>query len=460
MIDQIGFLTRSEGRSRISRLTTMLSLLCVALGMLAGCGETAGNEEDRRFANDPSGDMRPTGEVQETRVPLATPTVQPLPSPETLLRARGAPATVYALVNGSIQSVNATGTGTSTRTIAPPPDTRFIAIDSSPSGNRVAAVTVPATDASSRSSVDVHIFDSEGARLETWTGVLAPRDTPSTPDSGAVVQAGAAVMLDWGAQGDRLVVASAEGQLASITLGEGVESIETPAVVAAIGDVEWSPRGDRIAVLGTGEDGGTRIGLIDPTAPGPEFLVVAPIEETGEGEQIRGFTWLPDGSGFVFLGGNGEDAGGQLFLVDLETMTQRLVATAGRGGPSATINSFSVSPDGKAVAYTIVVLDAGTPRFNSLWVRSLRDKRGLPMPVGDVVDVNALWWVDDGVVWSQTVQEGDAVQESFIQLPPGGDPSVIHAIEVGTQTTGAAATPVATPAATPAATPLAATPVG
>lgn len=460
MIDQIGFATGSACRSRCSGLATMLSLLCAVLVLLVGCGERAGNEEDRRFANDPSGDARPTDEAQATRVPLATPTVQPLPSPETLLRARGAPTTAYALVNGSIQSINVDETGTSTRTIAPPPGTRFVALDSSPSGNRVAALAIPANEASTTSSVDMHVLDSAGTLLEAWTGVLARRATPSTPSAGTAIRPEPEVMLDWGAQGNRIVVASADGQLASITLGGEAEPIETPAAVGVIGDVEWSPRGDRIALLSIGEDGATRIGLIDPASPDREFLVVAPIEDAEEGEQIRGFSWLPDGSGLVYLSGTGDDIGGQLFSVDLETMTQRLVATAGRGGPSATINSFSVSPDGKAVAYTIVVQDAGTLRFNSLWVRSLRDQRGLPMPVGDVVDVNALWWVDNGVVWSQTVQEGDSVQESFIQLPPGGDPSVIHAIEIGSQATGASATPVATPAATPAATPLAATPVG
>lgn len=452
VINQFGFAARGARRSMLSRLATVFSLLCAVSMLLVGCGESAGNEEDRRFANDPSGNAQPTDEMRQTEVPVATPTVQPLPSPETLLRARGAPATVYALVNGSIQSINVEEAGTSTRTVAPPSGTRFVAIDSSPSGDRVVAVTAPATETTSASGIDVHVFDSAGTRLETWTGVLARQDMPSTPGAGVPPRTGTEVMVDWGAQGDRIVVAGPDGQLAGITLGGEVEPIEMPSAVSAIGDVEWSPRGDRIAVLSIGDDGTTRIGLVDPTTPNPEFLVVAPVEDTEEGEQIRAFTWLPDGSGLAYLSGTGDDIGGQLFSVDLETMTQRLVATAGRGGPSATINSFSVSPDGKAVAYTIVVPDGGTLRFNSLWVRSLRDQRGLPMPVGDVIDVGALWWVDKGVVWSQTVQEGDAIHVSFIQLPPGGDPRVIHAIEIGAQ--------AGDPGATPAATPLAATPVG
>lgn len=236
--------------------------------------------------------------------------------------------------------------------------------------------------------------------------------------------------------------------MASIVLGSEVTAITTPAGITSIRDIEWSPRGDRIATLGVGQDNVARIGLIDPTEATPRFLPVAPIGEGGEQDRIRSFSWLPDGSGLVYLSGTDDDTdavGGQLYSLDLETMEQRIVATAGRGGPAATIVDFSVSPDGKAVAYTIMLPDGGNLRFNSLWVRSLRDQRAIEMPVGNVIEVNALWWVDKGLLWGQAVLEGDGIEESFIRLSPGGDPTAVLTIDIGTQTTGSSGTPAASP---------------
>lgn len=426
----------------------MFALLCAGSLLLAACGETATNEEDRRFANDPSRDDQTSEAVQETTVPVATPTVKPLPSPETLLRARGAPGTVYAILNGAIQSIHPADTGTESATIRPPADERFVAIDNSPSGDRVAAVTTQTDSSTQPPVVNLYVFDRAGTQLETWSRVLPPDPAPSTPVSSSPAAADLDLMVDWGAQGDRIVVASPDGRMANIVLGGEVTAITTPPGITSIRGIEWSPRGDRIAVLGAGQDNVARIGLIDPTEATPRFLPIAPIDEGGEQYRIRSFSWLPDGSGLVYLSGTDDDTdavGGQLYSLDLETMEQRIVATAGRGGPAATIVDFSVSPDGKAVAYTIVLPDGGNLRFNSLWVRSLRDQRAIEMPVGNVIEVNALWWVDKGLLWGQAVSAGDRIKESFIRLSPGGDPTAVLTIDVGTQTSTSSGTPAASP---------------
>lgn len=454
VLNQSTAATKIPHRSLLSRLATVLSLLCAGSLLLVACGETANNEEDRRFANDPSRNGQTSEAAQKTTVPVATPTVKALPSPEMLLRARGAPSTVYAILNGVIQSIHLSETGTKPSTIRPPSGERFVAIDTSPSGDRVAAVATSTDSAVQTQVVNLYVFDSAGAELETWAQVIKPDPASSTPAPSASTPADVDLMVDWGAQGDRIVVASPDGRMASVTLGGDVTAIATPPGITAMRDIEWSPRGDRIAVLGVGEESLARIGLIDPVATTPQFLPIAPINEGGEREQIHSFSWLPDGSGLVYLSGIDDDTdavGGQLFSLDLETMSQRLVATAGRGGPAAIINDFSVSPDGKAVAYTIVLPDGGDLRFNSLWVRSLRDQRALEMPVGTVIEVNALWWVDKGLLWGQAVSKGDGIQESFIHLSPGGDPTALLAIDVGTQT--------GTSVGTPAASPVPATPV-
>lgn len=455
VLNQTGIGTKLANCTVLSRLAMTLSVMCAGSLLLVACGETA-NEEDRRFANDPSRDPQPTEVMQETEAPVATPTVQPLPSPDTLLRARGAPSTVYAILNGSIQSIRLAEGETTTGVIPPPDGARFVAIDSSPSGDRVAAVTISTDTSASSPRIDLHVFDSAGAELEAWPSVVTPESPAATPEQDTTESTGGnEVLMDWGAQGDRIIVASVTGQLASAALGGDVAAIDTPAEITEIRDVEWSPRGDSVAVLGVGDDNVARIGLVDPAEADPEFLVVAPIDEGGDQEHVREFSWLPDSSGLVYLSGTGNDidaVGGQLFSLDLGTMSQRLVATAGQGGPSATISDFSVSPDGKAVAYTIVLPDGGTWRFNSLWVRSLRDQRALRMPVGDVIEVNAIWWVGEGVLWGQAVAEDGKINESFIRLSPGGDPTAILAVGVDGQSSGRDATPGATP--------MPATPVG
>ncbi len=460
MLHQSGFMTKNSHRSILSRLATVLLLSCVGSLLLTACGET-GNEEDRRFANDPSRDPQPTQVVRETEVPEATPTMRALPPPETLLRARGAPSTVYAILNGNIHSIQLNGGKATTGTIAPPDGARFVAINSSPSGDRVAAVTTSASGTTSAPTVDLIVFDRDGKMLETWNAIVAPEMSGSTPVAGATSTSAAEIdlMVDWGAQGNRIVVASPGGQIAIAALGGEAAPIQTPAGVASIRDVEWSPRGDTIALLTAGNDDLTRIGLIDPSVASPEFQVVVPVDDSAEDGQIRSFSWLPDGSGLVYLTGSGDytdAAGGQLFSVNLETKEQRLVATAGQGGPSATIVDFSISPDGKAVAYTIMLPDAGVWRFNSLWVRSLRDQRAIRLPVGDVIEVNAIWWIDRGMLWGQAGSDGEQIRELFVRLTPGGDPTAILAVEVATGASQQDGTPVASPEATPGA----ATPVG
>lgn len=464
MFEQFAIETEQVRANRLSRplprLASALSLLCAVILLLSGCGSSADNsadnEEDRRFANDPSEGDRSTVEPTvpiATEPAAATPAGQPLPAADTLLRARGAPATVYAILNDEIQSIQISGGQATARTIPPPDGARFVAIDSSPSGDRVAAVTVIVNGADAP-RIDLQVFDGTGAVTETWSGMLSPDTAVGTPVAG---QAGPTtqppdidVMVDWGSQGNRIAVATPGGRIASATLGGDVAPIATPEGIVAVGDIEWSPRGDRLAVLGTSGDGIPRIGLIDPEADAGQFLPVAPLDDGAEPDRIRSFAWLPDGSGLVYLaGGDGAEAvGGQLFSLDLETMSERLVATAGRGGPSATISDFSLSPDGKSVAYTIVLPDGGDWRFNSLWVRSLRDQRALSMPVGNVLEVNAVWWVDRGILWGQAVREGGAIQESFIRLEPGGDPITVLDVRIGGQD-DAGATPGATPAATP-----------
>src|SRR5918997_2739879 len=108
--------------------------LCVML--LAGCAEES--TEDRRFANEPAPTQdQPTATIApavetEPDVPTAVPA-----SPESLLLARGAPARFYLSVGNELWAVS----GGETRQLPLPRGATILALDGSPSGDRVAFAT-------------------------------------------------------------------------------------------------------------------------------------------------------------------------------------------------------------------------------------------------------------------------------------------------------------------------------
>ena len=434
-------------------------VLCIAVLLLSACtgGETE-TEEDRRFANDPTPASRPTQVLVPTPTQRLASPVAELPPADTLLRARGAASTAYVILRGKILVLRPDTPGAAPLEIAPPPGQEFAKVTSSPNGDRVAAMLIPRDAATARgASGTLVVYDPRGATLKTWRNVVGPGAPAATPVATDHPRDGQAdIRLEWSSQGDQILVTANRNALVTVPLEGNPIPIRVPTGISLIEDAQWSPRGDQIALLAKGGDGPTGVQLFTPGAEPPNLeQVIPPNEGTIPFPTIEQFAWLPDGSGIAYIladGRTGAPADGQVFALDFATGAHRLIATPGQGGPAASIANFSLSPDGKAIAYVIATPDRERWTFHSLWVRSLRDARTLRLPVTDVLEVNAVWWTARGLLWGQAVQtEGAGVTETFVLQAPDSEPIELASFEV--LPPAAAATPSASPVASPVSTP-------
>ena len=429
----------------------------VALGMLlGGCnGAEVGDqtEEDRRFANDPTRPSQPTEIVAPSATAPAASPVANLPPADALIKARGAPATVYAIIKGDIVVLRPDAPRAAPLRIAPPAGQAFARLTSSPTGDRVAAMLVPADGAGgSRARGTLVVYDAAGAMVATWRDLIGLGPSGATPvplEERAPGQS--PIQMEWASQGDQILVTSGFDELVTVRLDGDPVRIEVPPGIRVIEEAHWSPRGNQIAILATGGDGPPGVQLFTPNAKPSDLRQVAPPNEgTIAFPTIEQFAWLPDGSGIAYILADertGSPVDGQIFVYDLARGDHRLIATPGQGGPSASIATFALSPDGKAVVYQIQTSDSGQWTFHSLWVRSLEDPRAVRLPVEDVIEVNALWWTAQGLVWGQALEtEGAGATETFVLQAPGAAPVELTSIEVVPAWIGS---PVASPAATP-----------
>jgi len=444
--------SRTTERRRIGHRRSWTLMLCTTALLLAACGGT-GNEEDRRFANDPTQASQPTEVAVPTSSPGAATPVAELPPVDMLFRSRGAASSVYAIFNGNILVLRLDAPQAGPLEIAPPSGQAFAKVTSSPSGDRVGAMLVPLDSAGSPGTGGtLAVYDSQGGVLETWNDIVSFDPSGSTP---AVAEGSRSseprIRMDWSSQGDQILITSGLNELVTVPLGGEPIPIVVPSGISFIEDARWSPRGDQIALLAKGGDGPTGVQLFTPNAdPADLRQVIPPNEGTIPFPTIEQFGWLPDGSGIVYIladDQSGTPGDGQLFVLDLATETHRLIATPGQGGPSASIVTFSVSPDGKAVAYEIAIPDRGQWTFHSLWMRSLQDSRSVRLPVSGVIEVNAIWWTAQGLLWGQAeFTEDSGITETFVLQAPSSGPEELASIEVVPE---GSARPQASPAATP-----------
>lgn len=419
------------------RLALGSALLAASL-LLASCGSDA--EDDRRFANEP------VTRAPATETPAATATAEPastsapMASPETLLKTRGAPDTLYTVANDDLVSVTVGLDGTDVRPIALPDGGELLAFDGSPSGDRVAVL--------GRAGGEIRLlfFDREGKRLQnpvTIVGASATPDAVATPVADDSIPA---YTVTWSPQGQAILVAG-PSLLVNVPIGGEPEAVDVSEVRGTIRTARWSPQGSQIALLTLQANGSQRVVLLDREGQGRE---VAPLE-VNPGTTIEYLRWLPDGSGLIFVRAaliDGIPMNGQLFLYRFKDPLPTLVATSGQGGPSASITAIAPSPDGRSVAYVISIRDGDTWAFHSLWVRSFRQPLAYEVPVENAAVVTRVWWVDRGLAWDAQAREDDASPREIVFLSNQRGPVVL--LET---TPAASASPVASPQATPVASP-------
>lgn len=427
--------------------------IIVLAGLLVGCADDTATTDDRRFANQQSSETATTA-TPPPPPPVASPsTPVPQASPESLLSVEGSPGVIYALLNGSIRVVDAGGADPGGRIVAPE-SWRFVAIASSPVESHVAALMAPADD-EAPGGLEVAIYDRQGQILERWSDLPFARSQSATPAADGDADETATASISWAPAGDRLLVATGGSELVRIDVGGDAQLISVPPPVERVTSAKWSFQGDQIALLARNAEGSGAIWVFSPYVDGESMRQVAPPNaDASDLGSVTEFAWLPDGStlAYILSTETGPEAqGGQLYTINLKLGIKLLVATPGRGGPAAEIVDFALSPDGRAVAYTIAMpVDEGW-RFHSLWVRSFQAPGVYNVPVGNVERVDQLWWAGSGIAWLQ--RSGDLVE--VVAKAAGLSPATVLTLEPGAEGTPGATPVVATPVA---ATPVAATP--
>lgn len=382
--------------------------LCVML--LAGCAEET--TEDRRFANEPAPTQdQPTATIAPpSETEPAAPTAVPA-SPETLLQARGAPARFYLSVGNELWAVS----GGETRRLPLPPGASILALDGSPSGDRVALAT-----ADQSGQVALQILDAEGQVLRIVGEVVSAAATPEAIAT-ASDRTEPAAFVDWGLQGDTILVGTADGRLSAVPVTGEPRLIPVDLGGGRLLGAQVSPRGDSIALLRHDPDDVTRLLVMRmDTGGGGQPRTIAP-REGGESRTVRQMAWLPDGDSMLYVEGpvvpGGIEEASELFQVQLAGLRRKLVATGGEAGPAGSVLDFQASPDGKSVAYVIGLPEGDDVAVHSMWIDSLAGPTQYRVPINESMRITGIHWTRDGLTWGVETPE-----------PSGGSALVLYRV--------------------------------
>jgi dipeptidyl aminopeptidase/acylaminoacyl peptidase len=415
----------------------MAHLIALSAGLLlVACADEAGPQ----FANDPM-PTRPPTEAPAMATPAPLPTAAAVATPASiadLLSTRGAAPRVYLIANGAVWTV--ASDGEANRIFEAPLNAELVAIDPSPGAEQV-AVLVRAQDGSN-SDVSALILDVSGEMVAMIEGLGTAMATPA----GAAVAI--ADRIDWSPQGDRVLVSAPGGEIVVVS-PDSEDDSSTLAIEGAMVSVirpAWSPTGESIAFIAENADG-HRLLQVVAVGDGRVTDVVFP----PEGRQVVEFAWMPNGISLLFTEGSAAGApttGTDLWRVDVDGENRQLVASAGTVAPVAKVVNAKPSPDGRSVAYAVLVPGPGGAQVDSVWVRDLGSKLGFRVALPTVASVDNLWWTNQGVVIQvRTPDAGPSrpATEALLRVNRDGSIGVLWAAPIEL------ATPVsASPEATPA----------
>jgi dipeptidyl aminopeptidase/acylaminoacyl peptidase len=411
-----------------------LAALVVGLMLVACADENTGPQ----FATDPRPTQPPT-EVAASPSPALLPTTAPVATPASftdLLGVRGAVSTVFVASGNNVWSISSVGEAV--RIFTAPDGSTIRDIDPAPSAQQVAVLLEAA--AGEERSDQVAIVDIAGSVVARVDIPRAPQATPVGGD------AGVRQTIDWSPQGDRVlahvqngdvleIAPDAEGAPVPLDFGGAAGSVFAPA---------WSPTGQSIAFISESKEGKTRSLNVLDSSSGEISSVVTPLA----GRLVVDFAWLPDGVSLLFTEGGGPGGaitGIDLWRVDANGENRALVASAGTVAPVARIANLSPSPDGRSVAYAVLVPGSSGPAVDSVWVRSLGSGVGFRIPLPSVASVQDIWWTDEGLVISVVAggtAQGRPPTQALLQVKRDGSVAALWAAPV-TAGTPSGATPVA-----------------
>ncbi len=412
----------------------------VACLMLAACAD---EETGPQFATDPRPTQSPT-EAAASPSPALLPTAAPVATPASftdLLGVRGAVRAVFVPSGNDVWSISSLGEAV--RLFTAPNGSTIRAIDPAPSAQQVAVLLE--TTAGDERTGQVVIVDAAGSVVERVDIPLTPPATPVAED------ADGGQTVDWSPQGDRVLAQVENGDLVEIVPdGEGAPvPLDFGGAAGSVIAPAWSPTGQSIAFISESEDSKMRSLNVLDTSSGEISSVVTPLT----GRLVVDFAWLPDGVSLLFTEGGspgGAITGIDLWRVDTNGENRALVASAGTVAPVARIANLSPSPDGRSVAYTVLVPGSRGPAVDSVWVRSLASGVGFRIPLPTVASVEKIWWTDEGLVIA--VVTGGAAQgrpptQALLQVKRDGSIAALWAAPVSVETP-LGATPVAGSGAT------------
>jgi hypothetical protein len=424
---------------------------CLA-ALVAGFLLVACAEEDAgpQFATDPRPTRAPTEAVASPSAALlptaesaATPVVTSVATPASftdLLAVRGAASAVHVVSGNAVWSVSSGGEAT--QLFEASDGSTMIALDSSPDGQEVAILLED--ESAGRPTSQVVIVDSAGSIVGQFDAPVGSSATP-VPEG-----RGIAGSIDWSPQGDRVLAQLETGEVIEI-LVDGSEAPTTLDLDGAGGRViepAWSPTGQSIAFISESEADEMRSLRLLDIGTAEIRTVVTPIR----GRLVVDFAWLPDGVSLLFTEGGGPGSaitGIDLWQVDASGENRELVASAGTVAPVARIAKLSPSPDGRSVAYAVLVPGAGSPTVDSVWVRSLASGIGFRIALPSVASVEEIWWTEEGLVVSVVTgptAQGRPPTRALLQVNQDGSIGALWAAPAGAAP--AAATPEG-PAASP-----------
>lgn len=446
--------------------------------VLAGCGSSSSDvPEDRQFASN----ARTASATEPTATaPASLPTAtagsgdaSPGNQPSNPFSTRGAPNDAFTWDGQSLTIVDLSGTAPSLVrvSLALPAGVTVRDVASSPSGDRFAVLTSDALQAPA--SLQVTLYGRDGGRIAGPLSLASSGATPvASPEPDASPAAspepaangdgtGARLVaapstLTWAPSGDVLVVnegGSAIGLIAvdSDGLKEG-SSLAVPASAGTVAGAWMSPRGDSVLLILADASGSRAIATISLSGSDRQPQIAWPGTDERSRKSVREAEWLPDGTGILFTTDQGAATGsGNLSVLSLTTLEPRVLATAGRAGPSARVGTFAVSPDGKSIAYTLETPDGDGWSFHSLWVRSIRDGSSVEISSANGAVVSQPVWTRSGLLWEQSAPDGSAGELALARTD--GTSSTLATWD-GTHWV-LAASPTASPAASPMASPIA-----
>lgn len=429
----------SGNNNSLGRNLRMTGAGILILAGVAGCAE---EDIGPQFANNPPTATAGTGvglptaaaatpEVAATPVAFATPvTVQ------EVLGTRGGVQRVLLASNQTIWAVD--DSGESESLFDAEPDEQILAIGPSPDATQVAAVL--AWDDGRESSLV--ILNANGELLNEVELPSQASAESATPVASTLVSSSVAV--DWSPQGDRILLLQGDNSLMTIGVepGASLEQADLDDVTGNILEPVWSPTGQQIAFL-----------LVDP-ASRTRSLVVHDLQ-SGETNELLGarddrlvveFAWEPGGQEILFTEGSalgGSTSGIDLWRIGSDGEGRELVAAAGTAAPVARIANVTPSPNGKSVAYAVLVPGEVAPVVDSIWVRDLSSGQGFRLGLPSIRSVENIWWTSKGLAVASVTDRRNEPVLAVLLVAPNGTVSALWATPLSSSTPGA--TPVAAP---------------